>query len=311
MADYVHHPHDGLFRAVFADIGEAQALLQSIVPRELAVRLDWKTLKLMEGSVVDEALKETHTDLLFEVVRRDLRRPMWLYVLLEHQSTPDPRMALRLLTYACRIWNAGNPDNSTELRPIFPVVVYQGSRPWSHSQEFIDQFPEADRTEWWLPRFRFHLLDQTGLGPEEVKGGLKGRITGQLLMAAFGQHRERALESARRSMTQLPTGPEVLYYLELFVRYVAGTQDDAVTREFAEVLRAHGRDPEGFIMSFIMSFAQERFEEGIEKGRAEGEQLGRMKAVEGFLENGATWDLIEKATGLNEAEFRSLKERLS
>ncbi len=307
--------HDRLFRAVFVDIGEAQALLRSIVPRELAERLDWKTLKLMEGSVVDEALKETHTDLLFEVVRRDLRKPVWLYVLLEHQSTPDPRMALRLLTYACRIWNAGNPDNSTELRPIFPVVVYQGSRPWSHSQEFSDQFPEADGTEWWLPRFRFHLLDQTGLGPEEVKGGVKGRITGQLLMAAFGQHRERALESARRSMTQLPPGPEVLYYLELFVRYVAGTQDDAVTREFAEVLRAHGRDPEGF----IMSFAQERFEEGmakghaegVAKGRAEGEQLGRMKAVEGFLQNGATWDLIEKATGLNEAEFRALKERLS
>lgn len=60
-----------------------------------------------------------------------------------------------------------------------------------------------------------------------------------------------------------------------------------------------------------MSFAQERFEEGVAKGRAEGEQLGRMKAAEGLLHNGATWDLIEKATGLNEAEFRALKERLS
>ena len=130
-------------------------------------------------------------------------------------------------------------------------------------------------------------------------------------MAAFGQHRERALESARRSMTQLPPGPEVLYYLELFVRYVAGTQDDAVTREFVEVLRTHGREPEGF----MISFAQEHFEAGMAKGRAEGvaegEQLGRMKAVEGLLQNGATWDLIEKATGLNEAEFRALKERLS
>ena len=56
-----------------------------------------------------------------------------------------------------------------------------------------------------------------------------------------------------------------------------------------------------------MSYAHEL----IEKGRAEGRAEGRLNTVESLLRVGVTWDVIETETGLNEAAFRSLKERLS
>ena len=52
--------------------------------------------------------------------------PAWLYVLLEHQSTPDRWLRLRLLKYSIRIWERDRRQhpNEEQLRPIVPLVLY-------------------------------------------------------------------------------------------------------------------------------------------------------------------------------------------
>ena len=52
-----------------------------------------------------------------------------------------------------------------------------------------------------------------------------------------------------------------------------------------------------------MTYAEELLEEG--------RQEGRVQVVEGLLRVGVTWEVIEAATGLNEARFRTLKEQVS
>ena len=64
-----------------------------------------------------------------------------------------------------------------------------------------------------------------------------------------------------------------------------------------------------------MSYAQQLLEEGRAQGRAEGKeeglQRGQVEAVEGLLRIGMGWDVITSATGIDEARFRALKERLA
>ena len=52
--------------------------------------------------------------------------PAWLYVLLEHQSTPDRWLRLRLLKYSIRIRERDRRQhpNEEQLRPIVPLVLY-------------------------------------------------------------------------------------------------------------------------------------------------------------------------------------------
>ena len=52
-------------------------------------------------------------------------------------------------------------------------------------------------------------------------------------------------------------------------------------------------------------------EEGRAEGEARGEAKGRVNTVESLLQVGVKWDVIEAATGLNEASFQDLKERLA
>jgi predicted transposase/invertase (TIGR01784 family) len=130
MAEEIHHPHDLMVRAVLSDLTAAASFLQTHLPEAVSQALNWATLKLLEGSFVDEDLRESEADLLYEVEHVSSETVLWVYILLEHQSTPDRWMRLRLLKYCCRIWDLSFRDypDQRDLRAIVPLVFYQGER---------------------------------------------------------------------------------------------------------------------------------------------------------------------------------------
>jgi len=299
MAD-IHQPHDRLFRAVFSDADEAASLLQAALPGAVRNAFDWTTLTPVDGTFVDEDLRESQSDLLYQVNHTATGQPVSMYLLFEHQSSPDPWIRLRLLRYCCRIWEADrrNDPDRQELRPIVPVVFYQGARGWNHSTEFADLFPEAARVLPWVPRFTHELLDQTTLEPAAVAGGVKARIAQLLMMAAFGRHVDAALQLTAQLILSLPIRGGVREANPFFV-YLMTTQEREVIEGFQVALRHHGREQGGEIVTYA------------EELLAEGEQRGKVEVVEGLVRVGVTWDVIEAATGLTEASFEALKAQLA
>lgn len=89
--------------------------------------------------------------------------------------------------------------------------------------------------------------------------------------------------------------------------YLLNTQDDKEIQLLQDHWQRLGGSPEGG----IMSYAQQLIEQGRAQGEARGEAKGRVNTVESLLQVGVTWDVIEAATGLNEASFQDLKERLA
>jgi hypothetical protein len=78
-------------------------------------------------------------------------------------------MPLRMLRYLMRIWDRYLEEhpNAKRLPMIVPLVVYQGTRRWTHPvelSELLDADPETARLAGdFLPRFRFLLDDLTQL----------------------------------------------------------------------------------------------------------------------------------------------------
>ncbi len=141
MAAEVSKPHDHLFRSVFGEKTEAAGLLQAHLPQAVSRDLVWSSLELQSVSFIDDRLRDSESDLLYAVRRKVDDAPAWLYVLLEHQSTPDRWLRLRLLKYGIRIWERDRRQhpNEEQLRPIVPVVWYQGERGWlKHQLEATD-----------------------------------------------------------------------------------------------------------------------------------------------------------------------------
>jgi predicted transposase YdaD len=301
MADEIHHPHDMMVRAVLSDLAEATSFLQRHLPQEVSQALSWSTLKLLEGSFVDEHLRESEADVLYEVQHVSGEASVWVYILLEHQSTPDRWMRFRLLKYCCRIWDLSfreYPDQR-ELPAIVPLVFYQGERRWSYSSEFADLFAESVRDWPGVPRFSHGLIDQSGLQPDEVQGELKTQLMQLVMLAAY--HPALAwMEQVARLLGLLsslaPSGG--INYVRIFVLYILATQEPETAQSFRDVLRQHA--PE--VGEDLMTYAQELLKEG--------EIRAEVRIIENLLREGMEWPAIERITGVNETHFQALKQRL-
>jgi predicted transposase YdaD len=308
MVEEIHHPHDLMVHAVLSDLAEATSFLQAHLSEEVSRALNWSTLTLLESTFVDEDLRGSEADLrgseadlLYEVEHVSGEASLWVYMLLEHQSTPDRWMRFRLLKYCCRIWDQSFRDQpeQRELRAIVPLVFYQGERSWSYSSEFADLFAESVRHWPGVPRFSHGLIDQSGLQPDEVQGDLKAQIMQWVMMAAY--HPALAwMEQVARLLGSLSSLPPSggINYVRIFVLYILATQEPEAAQSFREVLRRHA--PE--VGDDLMTYAQEL----LEKGRLEE----RVRMIEGLLREGMEWPVIERVTGVNEAQFQTLKQQV-
>ncbi|MCA9608650.1 MAG: Rpn family recombination-promoting nuclease/putative transposase, partial [Myxococcales bacterium] len=116
-------PHDRLVRHTLAIPENVEGVLRATLPSAVLERIDLSTLRLEPGTYVDRD-GESRTDLLFSVAMGE-RRAL-LYVLLEHQSTPQADMPLRMLHYMARIWRARWAEERGPLPVIVPVVLHHG-----------------------------------------------------------------------------------------------------------------------------------------------------------------------------------------
>ena len=93
--------HDQLFRKSLENPIVAYELLQAHLPQEVLEIIDTSTLKLEKESFIEPDLSASIADVLFSVKFNDTDG--YIYLLLEHQSTPEHFMAFRLFKYMINI----------------------------------------------------------------------------------------------------------------------------------------------------------------------------------------------------------------
>lgn len=150
-------PHDALVRGIFGEPRFMAEELRTVLPSELLATLQLDSLAPVDGSFIDEALRETSADLLFSVGLRGAGSGL-VHVLFEHQSTPDERMPLRLLRYQARIWERHSAEHPGDPRlpPIVTVLLFQGPKPWPWPTRFSGALALDDAQRAGFGR---HLLD--------------------------------------------------------------------------------------------------------------------------------------------------------
>ena len=321
----VSQRHDKYFYRVFSDPENAAGLLRSCLPQELARTLRWSTLTHRPSRLVGDDWRAREADLLFSVERELSGPPALVLVLLEHQSTPDRWMRLRLLHYCLMAWMQWHREHEQEpqLPLIVPVVFYQGAEPWRFSRQFAELVAGAESDPGWVPQFEHLLIDQTEQNPESVAGSLVARLAQLALMTEYRRAgREELLNQLVRLMeTQhQDAGIEgVALHVEYVLRALKSNEQQ---RAFEEALRRTVSGQGGEIMTYVHRMIDEGVREGVREGRREarrearqegireGELRGRLQTIQGLLGREVPWSIIEAATGIDEAAFRRLKQQL-
>ena len=157
--------HDQLFKRAFRLPANAAGELKSVLPADVLAGLDLASLEALPGDYVDSRLRERFADALFRA--RFHGTPGYVFFLLEHQSTTDRWMPLRVLEEMARIWREilrHEPDRTT-LPPILCVIVHHSESGWSgprRMQELLDGAAPGGAFARYLPEVEL-LIDDLGL----------------------------------------------------------------------------------------------------------------------------------------------------
>lgn len=282
------NPHDALFRFTFAERDNAAALIRSNLPESIAQRIDWKSLQLQDGSHVDAASEALHSDLIFSA-KFDGRKG-FIYVLLEHQSSSDTFMALRMQRYVLRLWEAFLREHRrAKLLPaVIPLVVYHGDTPWrapTSLLDLIDLDPAAKAAlAPHLPELHFLLDDLTARGERAIRQRRMPVAAMLTALSLLGFPKRDALAMLSKLvdlLRALPADRAGQATLAAVVCYVLEVADPEPDTERLQAFFARNVDSSSseVVMSAAQKLREQGKAEGLERGRAEGRAEGRATTL--------------------------------
>ena len=131
-------PHDALVRWTFSQRWHAVGLLRAALPSALTRAIDWRTLRLRKEKSVSGKLRKRLSDPVSSALAEG--RALWLYVVLEHQSTVVRLVAFRVLLYGTRLWEQHLRDHPRALKlpVVLPVLLHHSRRGWTAATAFED-----------------------------------------------------------------------------------------------------------------------------------------------------------------------------
>ena len=135
----INNPHDLYFRSSMSDLRVAKDFFEHHLPATIIQEVNLSSLQLQNSSFIDTNLRESVVDVLYAVNFND--EPGYLYVVVEHQRKPQKLMAHRVLNYMLRIVDHHiNTHNTTILPIVYPIVFYNGSKPYPYSTDLFSLY---------------------------------------------------------------------------------------------------------------------------------------------------------------------------
>lgn len=164
--------HDNSYKLLFSHAPLVEDLIRGFIREDWVQGLDYTTLARVGGGYVTEDLRDRESDVVWRV-RWGAEEWIYVYLLLEFQSTVDTSMALRVMTYLGLLYQDLERlkllTPSGRLPPVLPVVLYNGHRPWRAALDMADLVEPVPRgLERYRPSLRYCLLDELRLAESEL-----------------------------------------------------------------------------------------------------------------------------------------------
>jgi len=279
--------HDHSYKHLFGHPELIRDLLQGFIHEPWVAELDLSTLERVNGSYVTADLREREDDLIWRVRFRE--RWIYLYLLIEFQSTVDRYMAVRLLTYLGLLYQdliQGGEIKGGRLPPVLPLVLYNGGPRWRAAlsiEELIEEVPGG--LSRYRPHFQYLLLDEGHFDPKTLP--------------------ERNLVAAIFRLESSAEVDDINRVLESLIDWLHAPEQTSLRRAFHtwinriilplrlpgqrlpqvnDLTEMHAMLAER-VKQWTREWEREGLQKGLQKGRAEGLQEGLQKGIrDGLIE---------------------------
>jgi predicted transposase YdaD len=274
--------HDHGYKLLFSAPRMVEDLIRGFVREPWVEQLDFSTLERVSSVHLSEDLRERVNDMVWRV--RLGQRWLYLYIILEFQSSAPWDMAVRIACYVSlllqELIRSGRVGAGERLPPVLPLVLYNGERRWTAAEDIHDLMDEvAPELARYQPRQRYLLIDEGRYGEQELAG-----------------LRNFAAALFRLELSRSPD--DVRAVLEHLIEWLEEPELPEIKRAFVEWLQRvllPGRLPGtaipevgdlGEVREMLSNRVREWTRSWVEQGREEGLQQGMQQGMQQGREEG-------------------------
>lgn len=305
--------HDRFFKSAMSDIRVAKEFFTTHLSNELLSKIDLTTLNLCPGSYIDKELTGSASDILYAVDYEG--QSSYLYILAEHQSTPDKLMPFRLLRYIVSIMTEHLKKTSGKTLPlVYPLVFYNGKRRYPYSMDIRDLFNVSKDTLTRFIRQPFHLIDTHDLEDELLKQQQWSGVMSFMMKHIYARDVVPYIKEIMGLLRSLERNDGGDYIISLLY-YVLEAGDTVNPEALIEIAKEGlSAKTEGEIMTIAERLIQkgrlEGWHKGVIEGKAEGKAEGKQEAVQlvarRLLIKGYTKAEVAEVTGLSLIDINNI-----
>jgi predicted transposase/invertase (TIGR01784 family) len=166
--------HDNIYKNIFSFKEAVRDLLQGFISETWINQLDFDSLKKESTGRVTDDLRTRENDLIWSIALKptpgappqndDEKERVYIYLLLEFQSTIDPYMAVRVMSYVALLYQdliKAKAIKNGKLPCVFPLVLYNGERPWKAATSINDLIePSIPGLDLFRAQSHYFLIDE-------------------------------------------------------------------------------------------------------------------------------------------------------
>ena len=305
----VNNHHDTGYKELFSYPEFVQQLIEGFAPTEIARLMDFSTLKSQSGNYITPLFEEKIEDVVWSVNVnwQGMTQEVYLYILLEFQSSVDRTMPVRLMHYAACFYSELLKQKvitpGQGLPPVFPVVLYNGSERWTASLDLYDMImPEPPGLlQVYQPRMRYYLVDE-GRYTDEQLGLVQSPLSGVFSIEKASTNRQGLQQAVDRIVAIIQADSHKERIDKIITRWLKRHLQRLGAEVDLNQLNSLVEDKD-MLAENLENWAQQERQVGIQEGEKlgieKGEKLGIEKTARNLLKLGVLSDeQIAGATGL-------------
>ena len=233
------------YKHLFSFIQLLRELIEDYVEGEWKKYLDYEKAEKVQKSYILPEFENQESDIIYKIPlkikKKNKTKTVFLFVLIENQSTVDFSIPLRILFYIVEIWrdyykNADEKERRNKdfrLPPIFPLVLYNGEGAYTAPRTIKDMVEEGELFGEYLPSLRYALVNICALSDEEILAKKNGLASVFLLEKKIGREN---IGDLWQTICELMEGEDELLWKGILEWLIMNfKQRDASTSEIGKI----------------------------------------------------------------------------
>ena len=293
--DSIDKKHDKIFKSILSDVKEMQRFLKDFLEMEVNV----ENLEKYKNSFITSNYKNKESDIIYK------QKDKQIYYLIEHQSSLDLNMPMRILNYCVELMREVQKDYNKQknMNPVIvPIVIYTGTKNWKIPINFSDTQKVEGKYKEYTINLKYKLIDLNKYNKEELIK-INTKLSSMLLIEKYQTSQE--IRNILLKLNSINNNKDRKMWLLDVINYILA---DTLKEEKQEIIK-------------LILGGEDDMEEWLERVKRNDERIKRRivrKALErtliqyirNMLNNKETDEKIMRYTNINQEELDRIKKKI-